>query len=608
MVVLGALLGALSAIVFNRYAGWWLGVALPWLLLPAARLGVPRGALSASLLLLCAWLAAQVLWLNPAWQPKALYFVAALLTPLLIVSALPVVQLWRLARIATLLALLLALWGLAQHYLGWWVLIPMGGRANAIFYTPNSYASCLNLFLLPLTAWYLLAASRRSGGVGLAGILLLFAALLASASKGGLLAWLAGLLVLALLLGPSRLRSARHRLGRLGLGLAAVALASILLPSTVQVGGYEDRVQELLAQGDNVRLVLWDIAWKLVQEAPFIGHGYYNFHYFQLRDSYGALVGNQTRYAHNDYLQIWAETGSIGLLLFLAVPLATAVAVWRGRARLSPRAAALLIACGAGLATVYAHALVDFPFWPPALLLLSGALLGMVARLDAAARQAPPLFAAAHARLLAVNFRPAVAKGILGVAITLFAALPWASQEANRLGVQRAREGQAQAALFWTRLAQSLQPRDAYYYWREGLIWARVRSITGEAEHAARADALFARAMQANPFDVESVALRLILHRDHRAWLEQPAADAELLRWSGYLARWMPHHPRYRVEHINTLLATGRRGEAARERQAFAVLWPRLPLTETADGRVMLGRHVDPLVVPDSDLPQARQE
>ena len=121
-------------------------------------------------------------------------------------------------------------------------------------------------------------------------------------------------------------------------------------------------------------------------------------------------------------------------------------------------------------------------------------------------------------------------------------------------------------------------------------------------------DALFARAMQANPFDVESVALRLILHRDHRAWLEQPAADAELLRWSGYLARWMPHHPRYRVEHINTLLATGRRGEAARERQAFAVLWPRLPLTETADGRVMLGRHVDPLVVPDSDLPQARQE
>lgn len=65
----------------------------------------------------------------------------------------------------------------------------------------------------------------------------------------------------------------------------------------------------------NVRLEYLDQTWKLIEQHPFIGSGISTLQ----------ITGHaKTIYAHNSYLQIWAETGIIG---FLAV-CALVVRIW----------------------------------------------------------------------------------------------------------------------------------------------------------------------------------------------------------------------------------------------------------------------------------------
>ena len=75
------------------------------------------------------------------------------------------------------------------------------------------------------------------------------------------------------------------------------------------------------------RILIWKVAFELIKEKPFLGWGIGTFgiHYPLAQ---GALLSrkenkefipkaNRSIYAHNDYLQIWVETGILGLSLFL---------------------------------------------------------------------------------------------------------------------------------------------------------------------------------------------------------------------------------------------------------------------------------------------------
>ncbi len=68
-------------------------------------------------------------------------------------------------------------------------------------------------------------------------------------------------------------------------------------------------------RGDSNRLIIFNGAWKMITEHPFLGKGLGTFmaHCAAYTNNFG------TYYAHNCFLQIWAESGIFSLLGFLAV-------------------------------------------------------------------------------------------------------------------------------------------------------------------------------------------------------------------------------------------------------------------------------------------------
>jgi O-antigen ligase len=97
-------------------------------------------------------------------------------------------------------------------------------------------------------------------------------------------------------------------------------LVFAILGMAVYVG-----VDEIFARFENLsesresdvgRIALWQDAWKMIQAQPWYGTGLGTFQW-----TYPAYEtvdpDTPARYAHNDYLQILAETGPIGLALML---------------------------------------------------------------------------------------------------------------------------------------------------------------------------------------------------------------------------------------------------------------------------------------------------
>ncbi len=96
-----------------------------------------------------------------------------------------------------------------------------------------------------------------------------------------------------------------------------------------------DRVTDF-DNGGSGRSDLWTVAWRMTEANPVEGVGLNN--YPSVADEYlrepGAveradLIVDNPHVVHNAYLQLLAETGVIGLAIFLAVALGSLVASWR---------------------------------------------------------------------------------------------------------------------------------------------------------------------------------------------------------------------------------------------------------------------------------------
>lgn len=133
----------------------------------------------------------------------------------------------------------------------------------------------------------------------------------------------------------------------------AVPLGYKLLPGFVA-----NRIQGLFANQNAIqRTVFFEDGIKLFQRSPVVGRG---------MGSYENGVPSvqqffyETKYAHNHYIQVLAETGAIGLLLFVGLLAVCAVVILRCR-RQRPDTA--LTAClGGALAFMAGHAGVEVVF------------------------------------------------------------------------------------------------------------------------------------------------------------------------------------------------------------------------------------------------------
>jgi len=181
------------------------------------------------------------------------------------------------------------------------------------------------------------------------------AALFVSLSRGGILSALASLLVVGLLL--ARRRSTRRAGRRLGVFVVLILLAVGWIGWSPVVERFE-RLRNI--ETERFRYQVWRDTLGIVRDAPLTGAGGGSFEsvYSAYKTVPSELLWD---HAHNDYLEVAAETGLVGVLLWLWF-----FAAWfrhvLGRIRRRRSRYHRLVSIGAlgGVVALLLHGLVDF--------------------------------------------------------------------------------------------------------------------------------------------------------------------------------------------------------------------------------------------------------
>jgi O-antigen ligase len=265
-------------------------------------------------------------------------------------------------------------------------------RPSGPFTLPAALGGFLALSLPSLLVWAVRSARPAGRAVAAAALLLQGYALLLTRSLGALAACAVGLLLALPLLAPR--------------GRALAALAILLLAILGGSHFLHARRAEMAAApgGDPVSLRAgnWGAALRMVRDHPLFGTGPGSFGIFYPR--YMREGMNETRHAHNSYLQAAAGWGLWILLPLLVLMVRFAQAVrdaWRGTGAGADLRAPALAGGGAFLF----HNLGDFTLFLPGVAIPAALLLGLGigrpgAEMAAAPRAAPGAPAARRAAAL----------------------------------------------------------------------------------------------------------------------------------------------------------------------------------------------------------------
>lgn len=131
--------------------------------------------------------------------------------------------------------------------------------------------------------------------------ILMFAALLLTQSLGALISLFFGLIVYFYL-------NLKGRIGKRNVIIIFGLLLIIGVVFIMRSSAQKEYFQPMFSVA--TRLGYWKDALEIIKQSPWVGIGLGNFDL------------PQTRYAHNSYLQIWAEMGIIGILAFLWLAIA----------------------------------------------------------------------------------------------------------------------------------------------------------------------------------------------------------------------------------------------------------------------------------------------
>lgn len=290
-----------------------------------------------------------------------------------------------------------------------------------------------------------------------------------------------------------------------------------------------------------MRVELYGLSLLAWREHPLHGTGYLTFRYVFDRGHDRAPtfdVQSQTWFAHNDYLQTLQELGPLGLAGLLALAGLPLVLAYRRIAALPPDRQPGVLAATSGLATMGWHALVDFPFYIPACLLLYGALLGALDR-----RLEPPIPAQIREPRATISPWRRVARAGASTLAAVVLLKPVVAETSAEWGLRQYAGDQAQSAAFWLETARRLEPADWRYHWYAGQFWDGMAAASRRRDAARFADAAFDAGIEANPLDVHNLLGRIALHRRLAPLLAHPADRSTLDGWvarAEALAPWNP--------------------------------------------------------------------
>lgn len=296
---------------------------------------------------------------------------------------------------------LMALFGVVQWLTSngkffWFYDYPMttaGQRLRGAFTNRNHFAEFLVLGCAPLLWWVLKTLEQRSVTASsfgrdatrnntdtlLGGLLLLLGVLvfsvLFSLSRGGTVALGVSLVVMLGLLFRAKRLSGRAVAALLGMSLVAGSLFMMF--------GYEKVSDRLDNWESDERLAVWEANWKILRDFPLFGTGL-GSHAEACPMYYDPpFVEVEFTHAENSYLQIASECGVLGLgLALLGV---ACCAKWCLRAihsKAKVRIQGLSAAVSASLAANVVHAVVDFTWYIPGLMVIALLLAACARRLD----------------------------------------------------------------------------------------------------------------------------------------------------------------------------------------------------------------------------------
>lgn len=263
-------------------------------------------------------------------------------------------------------------------------------RTRGSFLNPNHFAWAMGtgcLMSLGFAVWGRMPTWTRIllvyfSGVFLVGVIL-------AASRGGLIALGAGLIAFGLMSLAGVAMVVRR-------GFVSVVAGGVLIMGLVAGAGLyvyqsawsaQGRFQEMLVPG--VRASFAEVAWRSFQSAPVFGTGPGDFLY-AARQYRQPTTSGDPMYAHNDWLQLMAEYGWVGIsLAVLALVLLLSNGVHRFSSGLQFRLkegqkpfsteSALAISCVSACVLFGVHSLVDFNFHIPANALLAALIVGLLA-------------------------------------------------------------------------------------------------------------------------------------------------------------------------------------------------------------------------------------
>lgn len=187
------------------------------------------------------------------------------------------------------------------------------GISEPYFGDPNDLALSL-VMVLPLAWWLSLVVSSRWIRLALYGCMLtMIAGIVASQSRGGLLALIAAMAVLIICQGRQMMMTLILTLG------AAAAFAMLVLPADV-FERYRTITEYQKDESAMTRLAVWKAGATMFVDHPFTGVGAGAF-----ESAYGRYyidrkgAGIVWRAAHSSYVEVAAELGIVGFTVFLAI-------------------------------------------------------------------------------------------------------------------------------------------------------------------------------------------------------------------------------------------------------------------------------------------------
>jgi O-antigen ligase/tetratricopeptide (TPR) repeat protein len=269
---------------------------------------------------------------------------------------------------------------------------PWGSRATGPFANPDHLACYLNLVSPIALSGLLLPMAFVTRGRAVvrffcaAALIVITVALLLTASRG---AWLGALVGVVIFYSLSPLEARQQvKVGRARLGVWAICgLFVIVVFLGIGPAGRiqtDSRFEETVSQSSLMdRLVPAKLTLKMIGDFPALGIGLGCWP--ELFPQYANPPWSPTFWnaAHNDYIQLIAETGLLGFALLGCFVALVIRHISRGMGMMRPEAAVLVAACLAGISSVAVHECLDFALQIPANALLFTTLLAIAVRLTA---------------------------------------------------------------------------------------------------------------------------------------------------------------------------------------------------------------------------------